>query len=147
MGRLFGSVIVGYLVIFVLVFALLSGAYVVLGADRSFVPGAWDVSRLWSILSLVLGFVAAIVGGMICAAIAKDPRGPKWLAVLVLVLGLALAVPALNQPPPEEARPAVVPLMDAVANGRQPSWVALLNPVIGVIGVLVGGRRRGGTAA
>jgi hypothetical protein len=79
--------------------------------------------------------------------IAKDARGPKWLAVLVLVLGLAFAIPVLQQAPVTEPRTASVGNMEAMGKARQPPWAALLNPVIGVIGVLVGGRRRGGATA
>ena len=147
MGRLIGSVVVGYLVMAVLVFALLSGAYVAVGTDRAFLTGSYDVSMLWSALSIVLGLVAAWVGGMTCTAIARDPRGWKWLAVLVLALGLALAVPTLQQPPNPAPRLGDVRLMEAVTKGRQPPWAALLNPVIGALGVMVGGRRRNGAAA
>jgi ABC-type antimicrobial peptide transport system permease subunit len=147
MGRLIGSVIVGYLVTFGVVFVTFSGAYLAIGPDRAFQPGTYDVSMLWGGLSIVLGFVAAVIGGMVCAMIAKDPRGPKWLAVLVLVLGLAFAYPVLRQAPVSEPRTAGVGNMEAMGKARQPPWAALLNPVIGVLGVMVGGRRRSGAAA
>lgn len=142
MGRLIGSVVVGYIVMFVVVFVTFSAAYLGLGTERSFQPGSYEVSMLWNVLSIVLGFIAAVIGGMVCIRIAKDPRGPKWLAGLVLVLGIALAVPTLRQAPPSEPRTAEVPNLEAMGKARQPPWVALLNPVIGVIGVLVGGRQR-----
>jgi hypothetical protein len=147
MGRLFGSVIVGYIVMFCVVFLTFSGAYLALGPDRAFLPGSYEVSMLWNVLSVVLGFVAAVIGGMVCMMIAKDARGPKWLAVLVLVLGLAFAIPVLQQAPVTEPRTASVGNMEAMGKARQPPWAALLNPVIGVIGVLVGGRRRSGATA
>jgi hypothetical protein len=141
MGRLIGSVIVGYLVIFVAVFATFSAAYVAIGADGAFRPGSYDVSMTWIILGTVLSFGAAWLGGRICLAIAKDAKGPKALAAVVLILGILFAIPAMK-PPPSEPRPAGAAMMDAMQRARTPLWVALLNPVIGVLGVLVGGRRR-----
>jgi len=35
-------------------------------------------------------------------------------------------------------------MFDAMSNGKQPAWVAVLNPVLGVIGVLVGVRMHAG---
>ena len=147
MGRLIGSVVVGYLVMFCVLFLVFTGAYFAIGADRAFLPGSYDASMLWNVLSIVLGFAAAVIGGMVCMMIAKDARGPKWLAVLVFVIGVAFAIPVLRQSPVSEPRPAGLSMMEAMGKARQTPWTALLNPVIGVIGVLVGGRRRGSTAA
>jgi len=147
MGRLIGSVVVGYIVMFCVVFLTFSGAYLALGPDRAFLPGSYDASILWNVLSVVLGFAAAVIGGMVCMMIAKDARGPKWLAVLVFVIGIAFAIPVLRQSPGSEPRPAGLSMMEAMGKARQTPWTALLNPVIGVLGVLVGGRGRSGTAA
>lgn len=147
MGRLIGSVVVGYIVMFCVVFLVFSGAYFAMGADRAFLPGSYDPSMLWNVLSVVLGFAAAVIGGMVCVVIAKDARGPKWLAGLVLVLGLAFAIPVLRMAPASEPRAPGVSMMEAMGKARQPPWAALLNPVIGVLGVMVGGRRRSGVAA
>ena len=147
MGRLIGSVVVGYIVMFCVLFAVFSGAYFAIGAERAFLPGSYDASMLWNVLSVVLGLAAAVIGGMVCMTIAKDPRGPKWLAALVFVIGVAFAVPVLRQSPVSEPRPAGLSMMEAMGKARQTPWTALLNPVIGVLGVMIGGRRRSGGAA
>ena len=147
MGRVIGSVIIGYIVMFCVVFLVFTGAYFALGADRAFLPGSFDASMLWNVLSVVLGFAAAVIGGMVCLAIAKDARGPKWLAIVVFVIGVAFAIPVLKQAPVSEPRPAGLSMMEAMGKARQTPWTALLNPVIGALGVMVGGRRRSGAAA
>ena len=147
MGRLIGSVVVGYIVMFCVVFLVFTGAYFALGADRAFLPGSFDASMLWNVLTVVLGFLAAVIGGMVCLMMAKDARGPKWLAVLVFLIGIAFAIPVLQQAPVSEPRPAGLSMMEAMGKARQTPWTALLNPVIGVLGVMVGGRRRSGAAA
>jgi hypothetical protein len=115
-----------------------------MGADRV-LPGSYEASA--RTLSVALGFAAAVIGGMVCAMIAKDPRGPKWLAVLVFVIGIGFAIPVLQQAPVSEPRPAGLSMMEAMGKARQTPWTALLNPVIGVFGVMVGGRRRTGASA
>ena len=142
MGRLLGSVVLGYVLMFVLVFLTFTGLYLVLGVDRSFQPGTYDASWWWIGLSTPLAFGAALMGGWACAAVARSDKGPRVLAGLVLVLGLALAVPMLRVPAESPPRSDAVRSMEAVEQARQPVGIAFLNPLLGAIGVMVGGRRR-----
>lgn len=145
MLRAIGSVVLGYLVMFVAVFATLSITYLILGTEHTFKPGSYDVSALWMVLSIVLSFAAAVLGGFVCAAVAKRPTPPKVLAAVVLVLGLALAIPVLTESDSESMqRPESVGNIEAMQHAKQPNWMALLNPFIGVAGVLVGARRKKG---
>lgn len=144
--RIVGSVVLGYVVIFVLVFITLSLAYLALGADGTFRPGSFAPSTAWIAVSLLLGFAAALVGGMVCAAVGGT-KAPTYLAALVIGLGLVMAIPALGGGAPPEPRTAAVGLMEAMAKGSTPAWLALLNPVVGAAGVMLGARlRRRGTA-
>jgi hypothetical protein len=72
MLRAAGSVVVGYLVMFVVVFATFTVAYLAMGTEGAFRPGTYDVTALWLIVSLLLSFVAATVGGLVCATIARS---------------------------------------------------------------------------
>jgi peptidoglycan/LPS O-acetylase OafA/YrhL len=127
------------------IFATFTGAYLVMGAAGAFKPGTYEPSRTWIAASFALGLIAAVLGGLTCAAIARDGRGTKWLAVLVVVLGLALAVPALMKPSggPPEPRTGDVSNIEAMQKAKTPPWIALLNPFVGAAGVLIGGRLKG----
>jgi uncharacterized membrane protein YeaQ/YmgE (transglycosylase-associated protein family) len=133
------------------VFATFTAAYAFLGQEGAFRPGSYQVSGTWILLSCVLGFVAAAVGGLVCNEIAPGNRAPAALGLVVLVLGLLLAIPmviASGDPVPE--RQGVVGNLEAMNSAREPAWIALLNPVLGAVGVLVGSRllrRRGGQPA
>jgi len=143
MARAIGSVVLGYVVMAVAVFATFSIAYLVLGPDGSFKPGTYQVSGLWLVVSIVLSFAAAVVGGCVCAAVARTPTPPKVLAGIVLVLGLVLAIPAMMRESGEPVpRPESVGNVEAMQNAEQPLWITLLNPLIGAAGVMVGARRR-----
>lgn len=134
------GVIAGYVVMFVVVFGSFTAAYLAMGAEKAFRPGTYDVSMLWIAISIVLGLVAAIAGGLVCAAIAKGGKAPMALAILVVVLGVLMAIPTLNAPDagaPVE-RTGDVGNMAAMQSARTPSWVAFLNPVIGAVGVMLG---------
>ncbi|MBL8187143.1 MAG: hypothetical protein JNK38_04005 [Acidobacteria bacterium] len=141
MLKIIGGVVVGYIVMFILLFVIFSLAYLVLGANGSFKPGTYDVSTLWLAISVIVGLVAAIVGGFICSLIAPNSKAPLALVGLVLVLGLLGAIPALkgNDPRPN-IRDASVGNLEAMMNARQPAWIALLNPLIGAVGVMLGSR-------
>jgi hypothetical protein len=63
---------------------------------------------------------------------------------LVLVLGIAMAIPALGDASNEvhEMRSSDVPNMEAMQNAKQPLLMLLLNPIIGAIGVYAGSKLR-----
>lgn len=134
MGKTIGSVILAYLMIVVVFFIVFVVASLLMRPEGSFRPGTYDVSTLWIVMRLVAVFFAGIVGGRICLAIARERRAAYILAIVVVVfeLGLWLAVP--RDDPGE--RPAVVTTLEAMQNARMPTWLALLNPLVGAAGVL-----------
>jgi hypothetical protein len=144
MGRTVVSVIAGYVTMFVFVFVMFTVAYLALGADRAFKPGTYDVSGAWIVVSIIVGLVAAVLGGAVCATIAKNPKAPVFLAVVVVILGVLFALPTLMSPDsgPPEIRTGDVGNTEAMSNARSPTWMNLLNPVLGAVGVLIGGRMR-----
>ena len=148
MARSILAVVAGYATLALLIFVSFTLLYLVLGADRSFEPGSYDASTLWVLTSFPLGVAASVAAGYVCAALARGGRAPLVLAGVVLVLGLLFAIPVLraadNVMP---ARAGDVPNMEAMQQARQPSWVALVNPFIGAVGVLVGAGLRRRTAA
>ena len=90
--------------------------------------------------AFLLLFMGAMLGGVVCALVARQAKGPKILAVAVLILGLAFAIPILTQSgaTPAEPRPNALSMSEAMSNAQQPVWAALLNPLLGAIGVLIG---------
>jgi hypothetical protein len=142
MGRLIAAVVVGYLAMSAFVFTTFSLAYLAIGAERAFKPGSYEVSALWLVGSFALGFVGALAGGWVCAAIGRSARAVKALAVVVVVLGIALAVPAMLGRSTPAPRSAAVGNMEAMQRAQTPRWVALLNPLVAVAGVLIAGRRK-----
>jgi hypothetical protein len=149
MLRAIGAVILGYLVMFVIVFVSFTIAYALLKADGSFKPGTYEVSTVWIAVTTALGLIAAIAGGWLCALIARGGKAPIALAIVVLVLGGLASISAF-QPPDEDApteRTAEVGNWEAMMYARTPPIAALLNPVVGVVGIMIGARLKGGGAA
>lgn len=148
MGRSILAVVAGYLAMGFLVFTLFTAAYLAMGADKAFLPQSYDPSMLWIVVSFLLGLLAAIVGGVVCAAIARRPRPVTALALVVVVLGVLLAFPSLAVVPDPAPRSGDVSNLEAMTKARTPSWVAFANPVVGAVGVMLGGammrRRMGG---
>lgn len=148
MLKTISSVILAYLVMFAVVFVGLTAAYLAMGADGAFEPGVYDVTTLWLGVMFVVSLGAAIAGGKVCVFIAKNSKAVFGLAGLVLILGLLSAVPALTASGGEvKPRTRDVPNLEAMMKAKQPAWVALLLPVIGVAGVLAGGRMKPGKPA
>lgn len=142
MPRLIGGTLLGYVVYFAIVFALMTAAWLLLGANGAFRPGAWDVTSTWIVIMLL----ASLTGGMVAGypRIAADPRGPMALAGLVVVMGVLFAWPLLagTATAPTMPRPDQLPMFDAMSQGQAPLWVALVNPLLGAVGVLLGARLR-----
>jgi hypothetical protein len=124
------------------IFVTFSIAYLGMGTENAFKPEVYDASGLWIAVSFVLGFVAAILGGFVCSRIAPQTRAPIGLAVVVLVVGLLMNIPVFMAEPTSASRGSDVGVMEAMQNARQAAWVALLNPFLGAVGTLIGGRSR-----
>ncbi len=143
------AVIVGYVALFLFVFVTFSVAYLTMGADAAFRPGTYEPSNLWLVISFVLGFIAAMIGGCVAATIARGGKAPLVLAGLAFVLGIVIAIPMLMAKNEPAVRDSNVSNMEAMQKATQPAWVALLNPFIAVGGILLGARwqrKRGATA-
>src|SRR5437867_918890 len=95
MGRSILAVVLGYIVIFVVLFCILTAAYLGMGANAAFQPGSFRPSMLWTAVEVVVGFAAAVVGGLVCFAIARKRGAVTALVVVIVVLGAISAIPAL----------------------------------------------------
>lgn len=138
------GVVLGYITMFAFVFITFTILYFILGAEGSFESGTYEVSPIWIVISFMLGLAAAVLGGYICVLIAKNQKAALVLAGLVLVLGIAMAIPALGDATNEvqEMRSADVPNLEAMQKAKQPPIVLLLNPIIGAFGVFAGSKLR-----
>jgi hypothetical protein len=143
MGRSILGVVAGYIVIFVILFCVLTALYLTMGSDRAFQPGSFRPSTLWSVIEIVVGLGAAFVGGLTCISIARKRGAVTALIVVILVLGALGAIPVMKAASlPEAVREGGLSNMEAMMKARQPVWMAILNPLLGVAGVLLGSRRK-----
>lgn len=146
MGRIVAGVILGYVLIVMLVFAALGGAWTLLGADGAFArPGSWETSGTWIAVMLVVGAIAAVLGGLAARRIGRSVFAPASLAGVVLLLGVlagvmqVMANRAPNDGPEPEPRPEQVTMTEAMNGARPPTWFQFANTVVGAAGVLMGG--------
>ena len=140
MVRFVGAIVLGYVVMLLAVIGIFRAAYPLAGVDFLFEPGTYEAARGWILLSFGIGLVAAMAGGAVCARIAPATAAPIWLAAIVLVLGGLMAIPVVMNTDPTRGgvRPPNVTMSEAMAHARQPVWVALVNPLLGAVGVLIG---------
>ncbi|HSR67302.1 MAG TPA: hypothetical protein VLU25_05120 [Acidobacteriota bacterium] len=141
------AVVVGYIVMALLVFVLLTIAWMVVGPSFAFQPGTSKVTLGWIAVNLPLSFIAALAGGCTAAFIGRRSAPVKALACLVLALGLVFAVLhlAVDDPSGQEAvsevSTAEMSAFEAASEAVQPAWYNFLIPFVGAAGVLLGGRR------
>ena len=142
MARAIIGVIVGYVVMFILNFLGFVTLYAVIGPDQAFEPGLYLASNKWIAISFVIIFITGTIAGLVCAAIAKGGKAPFALAIVVIVLGLLLAIPAIMkaQANAKLVRGGNVPQMEAAQKAYWPTWTPFTFPIISAIGVLIGGK-------
>lgn len=134
------GVIGGYAAIFFVTFISFSIVYLSISADLAYDPGTYKVSVLWIVVSTVLGFIAAVIGGYVCRIIAKDRSTTVVFAGIVLGIGLAAAImQAVSAPVPEAARTGEVSILEAMGKSISPLWVLFINPFILAAGIWIGG--------
>ena len=134
----FAAVCAAYSVIAVAWMVTFTIAYRLLGSERVFRPGSYDVTPLWNLLSLVLGFLAAVLGGWICVMIDDQPWAARSLMIVVAVLGLVdVAATVKKSTAGSLARGDEVDNRTAMRHARKPVWVAVTNILVGVAGVAV----------
>jgi hypothetical protein len=117
------GVIAGYLAAGLSVFAVFALAQSFLDTD----PAAPSALRIG--IAVVVGILAAILGGRICLLISRSSKAVLSLALVMVALGALTAAYELSHP--------VGP-----TESRQPVLLLFLNPVLGFAGVLLGGRSR-----
>ena len=145
MLRAIVGVIVGYIAMAIFIAVVFVGAFFALGVERAFQPDSYEVTTLWIAITIAISLCSAILGGYVCAAIGRSMWACKALAVIVVVLGLLLCLPAMKRGNGPNVRAGEISNFEAMQLGVAPIWVHLLTPVLGAIGVLLGARMRGRT--
>jgi hypothetical protein len=141
------GVVVGYIVMFIFASVVFAGAYFGLGVDRVFESGSYAVSTLWIALMIAIALIGGILGGLTCAAISKSYTACVVFAALVFALGLIMGLPNALKEHPTTVRSDDVPNFQAMQLAQAPVWLCFLNPALGAVGVLLGGRRKKNPAA
>jgi uncharacterized membrane protein YeaQ/YmgE (transglycosylase-associated protein family) len=141
MGRSILGVVVGYVLLFIILFCVLTAAYLGIGAERAFLPGSFRPSTLWNVIEVVVGFGAAMAAGWVCLAIARKRGAVTALIVVILVIGAVSAIPVVSAASaPEAVRDGSLTNMQAMMKARPAVWMTILNPILGAVGALVGSR-------
>ena len=140
------AIIISYIVLFAVFMAIFTGLYFVLGVERVFQTDSYEVSMLWIVLTLVIGFLVSMFSGWLCAAISKSWRTCQIFALIVFLLALIQCFSALKRnPDAPNVRAGEVGMFEAMALAVTPLWLHFVNPILSGAGVLVGARmkRRG----
>jgi len=142
MGRIIAGAALGCVVMLVIVSVVFSVAYNILGTERVFRAGSFEITRLWMAVTTVLGLAAAVLAGWTAVIIGRGVRAGGLLAIVVVVLGIVLALPTLNAPRTHDVRTGNLIIIEAMLRSQWPAVVTVLSPVIMGIGVMLGARLR-----
>jgi hypothetical protein len=148
MLRTAAAIVAGYAAIALFVMVAFTLLWLGIGQDGAFQPGTTRVTGLWLAGSIPLNLGAAMLGGWVAARIAADrPHvAVTGLVFVLLLLGFGAAVAAGvsvqgDAPPAAPPSPGMGPF-EAASAAVQPLWVAWALPVLGAVGVWLGGSIR-----
>lgn len=136
------GVIVGFVVMWIFSFAIFSCAFLALGTERVFEADSYDISTIWVVCMIVLGFIGGIVGGLVCAAISKSKGACTAFVGIMLALGLIAAILTKMKEHPVANRPGDVPMLEAMQKAQTPIWLCFVNPFVCAGGILLGVRMK-----
>ena len=134
------AIIISYVAMFALFMGVFTGLYFLLGVDRVFQPDSYEVSVLWIVLTLVVGFIGTLLAGYLCASMSQRWRTCQVFALIVFLLTLIQCFSALkrNNPDAPNVRAGEVTYLEALGLAVTPLWLHFVNPIISGVGVLVG---------
>ena len=140
MTRKILGVIVGYIAMAAFMFLTFTVFYLILGTEGAFEPGSFHVSVTWILFSIILSFLAALIGGYVCLIISKDKKTVMILAAIVFVLGIIFAIPKLGSynAIKNQVRESTLSNIEAMNMADQPDFILLLSPIIAAVGVVMG---------
>ncbi len=141
------SVIVGFVAMFAFVVVTMTVTWFALGSDFAFNEGTYEASTGWSVVSIALGLIAAVLGGLVTASISRTATPFKVLAAIVFVFGLVEAVSyQMRDAPADETEQAVpvdeLTVWQAATTTKPQVWYSFALPFVGCAGVIIGGRMR-----
>lgn len=144
MLRIILAIVLGYVAMGVLV--MLGFSLVFLAPDFAYEKDSFDVTPGWLIYALILGLVAAMVGGAVTAKIARSMCLPALLifAAIAFVVGLVSAAANLQRPKPPtgeaaEQKVAKMTTAERVTESVQPIGYSFALPFVGAAGIIAGG--------
>lgn len=133
------AVVITYITMSALIVGVFAGLWLGLGPDRLLEAGSWKGNLFFSIAAPLITVLAGLFGGWLCVKIGRG-RGPVIaLAAIVFVLGMALCMVTIQKPYPADPREPGLTMSEIMEKGREPTWLAVLNPIIGAGAVLLSG--------
>lgn len=133
------AVIATYFAMSILVLGAFMGMWFGLGPDRLLQPESFKGNMLITIAAPSITVIGGLFGGWMCAKIGRGPKPVKVLAVVVFVLGMLMAIRTLQKPYPADPRDPGMTVQQIMEVGREPTWLAIFNPIAGAGAVLIGG--------
>ena len=134
------AVVLTYVAMSLVIIASFASLWLGLGPDRLLMPGSFKGNLFFCITAPAITVVVGLLGGVMCAKIARGGRTPVLvLAGMVLVLGAITAAFILQKPFPSDPRPPGMTLQEMMEVGREPTWLAIFNPIGGALAVFAGG--------
>jgi len=142
--RAIAAAIISFVALSFVLFWVSLAPWYLFGVNGVLQPGTYDTVPAYNAYALIVSAIAAALIGWLCAAIGRSRLAVIIVAVLCFMGGMLNATMMFKKPEPPP-RVGDVSISEAIYHRKEPAWYTLTMPIIGVIGVLIGGRRAGST--
>ncbi|MBU6414421.1 MAG: hypothetical protein KGS45_13235 [Planctomycetes bacterium] len=139
MLRTIVAVVVSYIVMSIIIFAVFAALMFGMGPDKLLEPGSWKGTTFLNIVAPSITVISGLFGGWLSVKIGASRKPVVPLAVVVLLLGAVTAYFTMQKPAPTGERPAGMAMEEFMEKGREPTWLLIFNPIGGAAAVMIGG--------
>lgn len=134
------GIVVGYIVFFCVMMGLMTALWFIVGIERVFQPGTFQITPPWIGLALFVDLIAGLAAGFVCSAISKSAGVVKVFAAIVFVLAIIMCIPVMMADQTPKPRSGDLKMMEAMQQGQAPIWMHLGTAVLAAAGVLLSRR-------
>jgi hypothetical protein len=138
MIRATAGVVSGFIVGFAISIGLFMAMWFGLGPDAILEKGLFKGNMILNIGAPLFTVIGGLVGGWLCARVSRSRRAVIACAAVLFLVGAWGAYDVLQKPEPGPRAPGLT-AKQALDKGREPTWFALINPLLGAGSILVGG--------
>jgi uncharacterized protein YndB with AHSA1/START domain len=136
------TVIVAFVALNVFILLASLAPWYILGVDGLLEPNQFKTPPAFDVYAVLVGIFGSVQAGRWCGRMAESRIAVIVLALLCFAGGTINSLAQSEKPDPGFREPGLS-VLRAISERKEPDWFIFLMPMVGLLGVMYGGRRAG----